>query len=58
MSHTTEIVALNAMLNGLGEQGWELVSAIPEDDATFLIYSNARAASSPFHHTLGRLRSS
>ena len=41
MSHTTEIVALNAMLNGLGEQGWELVSAIPEDDATFLIFKRA-----------------
>ena len=41
ISRTTEIVALNAMLNGLGEQGWELVSAIPEDDATFLIFKRA-----------------
>ena len=41
MSRTTEIVALNAMLNGLGKQGGELVSAIPEDDATFLIFKRA-----------------
>jgi hypothetical protein len=41
ISRSTEIAALNAMLNGLGEQGWELVSAILEDDATFLIFKRA-----------------
>ncbi len=41
ISRTTEVVALNATLNALGEQGWELVSAIPEDDATFLIFKRA-----------------
>jgi hypothetical protein len=38
ISRTTDLPALNGMLNGLGVQGWELVSAIPEDDATFLIF--------------------
>jgi hypothetical protein len=36
-SRITEASAINGMLNALGVQGWELVAAIPEDDATYLI---------------------
>jgi hypothetical protein len=37
VSRITEASAINGMLNALGVQGWELVAAIPEDDATYLI---------------------
>ena len=42
-SRTTEVAALNEMLNAVGAQGWELVSAIPEDDATYLVFKRLKA---------------
>ena len=42
-SRTPEVAALNEMLNAVGAQGWELVSAIPEDDATYLVFKRLKA---------------
>jgi len=42
LTRTTDITGFNQRLNELGEKGWELVSAIPEDDVTFLVLKRPR----------------
>jgi hypothetical protein len=44
LPRATEITGFNHRLNELGKDGWELVSAIPEDHVTFLIFKRSRRA--------------
>jgi Domain of unknown function (DUF4177) len=41
ISRTTEVAGVREMLNALGAQGWELVSTIPEDDATYFVFKRS-----------------